>query len=306
MALVYNSTSAFYERSKLDIRSLRSRAEGLQQQVGSGQRLTSSSDDPVAASRLRTLARADRMEKVDTTNANRAAADLTLADAALSSFADFLTRARELAIKAGNDTLTDDQRAAIGYELEQIHGNLVQIANSRDSAGHALFGGETTGDAYTLDSSGNAVYGGTGSSGELSLGDGQTVTRGLTGPQFLEFDIDGTPTDIMATIKGLATALQGTASDPAQAARDALGALNAGIDAVTTGQTLVGTRLAWIDLTTERRANLSELQNTEKADIGGTDIASTVAELQELMVILEASQASFGRLAGLSLFNQLR
>ena len=306
MALVYNSTSAFYERSKLDIRSLRSRAEGLQQQVGSGQRLTSSSDDPVAASRLRTLARADRMEKVDTTNANRAAADLTLADAALSSFADFLTRARELAIKAGNDTLTDDQRAAIGYELEQIHGNLVQIANSRDSAGHALFGDETTGDAYTLDSSGNAVYGGTGSSGELSLGDGQTVTRGLTGPQFLEFDIDGTPTDIMATIKGLATALQGTASDPAQAARDALGALNAGIDAVTTGQTLVGTRLAWIDLTTERRANLSELQNTEKADIGGTDIASTVAELQELMVILEASQASFGRLAGLSLFNQLR
>ena len=88
-------------------------------------------------------------------------------------------------------------------------------------------------------------------------------------------------------------------------ARDALGALSGALDAVTTSQTVVGTRLAWIDFVTTRHEDLGELRATEEADLGGTDIASTVARLQEALVVLEASQASFAKLAGLSLFNSL-
>ena len=64
-------------------------------------------------------------------------------------------------------------------------------------------------------------------------------------------------------------------------------------------------RLAWIDLAAERRTNLSESRATEENDVGGTDIASTVAQLQQTMTVLQASQASFTKLAGLSLFNML-
>lgn len=300
------STSAFFERATQDLTSLRAEAEKLQAQLGNGQKLTRSSDDPLAASRLRSLARATRLSEIDMTNANRATADLSLADTALSSFAAFVTRARELTMQAANGTLTAEARAGIGTELEQIHGNLVGLANSRDSAGHALFGGETAGVAYTLDGGGNAVYAGTASSGELALGDGQSVTRGLTGPEFLSFNVAGTPTDLMAVVKELAAALQGAVADPAQAASDALGALNEGLDKITTGQTVIGTRLAWIDLTTERRIDLSEMRASEEADIGATDIAATVAGLQQMMLVLEASQASFARLSGLSLFELVR
>jgi flagellar hook-associated protein 3 FlgL len=132
------------------------------------------------------------------------------------------------------------------------------------------------------------------------------VSRGLTGPEFLNFSVNGNPTDLMAVIKTLAADLQGASADPAQSARDALGALSDGLDKVTTGQTLVGARLAWIDLTTDRRTQLTEGRASEEADIGATDIASTVANLQQLMLVLEASQASFGKLANLSLFDQLR
>ena len=69
----------------------------------------------------------------------------------------------------------------------QIHGNLVALANTKDSAGHSLFGGETAGNAYTLDGAGNAVYDGTASVSDLPLGDGQSVKRSLTGPEFLSF-----------------------------------------------------------------------------------------------------------------------
>jgi flagellar hook-associated protein 3 FlgL len=305
MTIFSTSTSAFFERTRSGMTALRLQAESLQQQIGSGERLSKSSDDPVAASRLRTLARADSLTRIDTANAERAASDLALTDTALAAFAETIARARELAIQAGNDTLTPAQRAAIGTELEQIHGHLVSLANARDSSGHALFGGEAAGDAYALDGMGNAVYTGTGSAAELSLGDGQSVVRGLTGPEFLDFDPGTGPTDTFAVIRDLALALTGASADPAQLARDALGALTGALDAVTTSQTVVGTRLAWIDFVTERHQQLGEMRAAEQADLGGTDIAETVARLQQAMLVLEASQASFARLASLSLFERL-
>lgn len=300
------STSAFYERATQDMTALRARAEGLQAAMGRGERLARSSDDPVAASRLRGLARGDSFAAINTTNANRAISDLTLTDTALGSFAEYITRAKELAVQAANATLSPAQRAGIGSELAQLHGNLAALANMRDSAGHALFGGETAGQAFTLDAAGNPVYAGTSSAGELPLGEGLSVTRGLTGPEFLSFNASGGPTDIFAIVKGLADALLGGATDPAQAARDALGVLDTGLEAVTTAQTIIGTRLAWIDLTTQRREEMTELRAEEQAEIGGTDMAATITRLQEALTVLEASQASFAKLSSLSLFDVLR
>jgi flagellar hook-associated protein 3 FlgL len=306
MTSISTSTSAFFDRSINDMGTLRKQSETLQEQLSKGDKLARSSDDPVAASRMRVLQRADSLSQIDSANANRANADLNLADSALSSFTNYVTRAKELATQAATGTLTDAQRASLGNELQQIYGNLVSLANSRDSAGHALFGGESAGDAYTLDASGNATYVGTASSGDLALGDGQSITRGLTGPEFLNFSVNGTPTNLLAVVKSLGDALQGGVADPQSAARDGMTALDAGLDAVTTGQTVVGSRLSWIDLTSQRRTNLGELRANEEQDIGGTDIASTIAQLQQSMLVLQASQASFSKLASLSLFDVLR
>ena len=306
MTPIANSTSAFYERSVMDIAALRSRAESLQSQISSGARLARSSDNPVAASRLRTLSRAGELSSVDAGNASRASTDLKIADSALSSFAEYVTRAKELTTQAANGTLTASQRAGIGFELQQIHGNLVSLANTKDSTGQSLFGGQTSGQAYVLDAGGNAVYAGTAVASDLPLGDGQSVKPSLTGPEFLNFKVNGNPTDLMAVIKGLGEALQGGVADPAAAALAGLDALNQGLDAVTTGQTLVGARLAWIDLTNERRTSLGELQSSEESEIGSTDIAATIADLQQIMTVLEASQASFAKLASLSLFDLIR
>ena len=299
------STAAFYSRSTGDIAALRARAEGLQGDLARGERLTRSSQDPVAAARLRALSRADAMATVDADGANRASADLQLADDALTGFTDAIGRARALATQAASGTLNPEQRKAIGTELAQLNAGLFDLANARDSAGHALFGGETTGAAYTLDASGNATYAGTASAGSLDLGDGQRVTRGITGPEFLNFASGGT-TDLFARLKGLADALQGSVADPAASARTALTTLDAGLTAVTTAQTVVGARLNRIELATDRAAQSSEARATEQAAVGGTDIAATVTRLQQALTVLEASQASFARLSGLSLFDQIR
>ncbi|MBN8501880.1 MAG: flagellar biosynthesis protein FlgL [Sphingomonadales bacterium] len=302
------STSAFYDRVNLDISTLRSRAEALQASIGSGQRLTRSSDDPVGAARLRTLSRADTFSAIDLSIAARASSDLRLTDSALQSFAATTIRAQELATQAANGILTPAQRNGIAIELNQIGKELVRLANTRDSADNALFGGETTGDAYGFSPGGTLTYLGTATAGELPLGDGQSVVRGLTGPEVFEFDAGGGPTNLYTVIKTLADALGGVTPgvDPIQAARDAMGALETGLETIATQQTIVGTRLNWIDLNTERRTQMSELRAEEQADVGGTDLAEAMSRLQQTMTVLEASQASFARLSSLSLFEFLR
>ncbi len=301
-----NSTSAFYDRARGDMTSLRKQTEALQAQISSGNRLTRSSDDPVAASRLRSLARADTLSKIDTANANRATADLNIADATMSDITTAISRAKELAAQAANGTLSDTQRASIGKEMAAIHDTLFSLANTQDSNGKPLFGGDNATSAYTLDASGNATYTGTARSAEVSLGQGQTVTRSLTGPEFLNFKVGGVDTNLMATVKTLADALNAGTGDLAGAARGSLDALSAGLDSVTTAQTVVGSRLAWLDMTTERATRMAETRASEEQDVGGADFANSVARLQQMMTVLEASQASFTKLSQLSLFNQLR
>lgn len=298
------STSGFYQRATQQIGGLRSQAENLQTQIGTGQRLSRSSDDPVAAARLRTLDRGERLAEVDKRNSDRAQTDLKMADDALESIADLVIRAKELAMQAANGTINDEQRATIGGELASLRQNLLSLANSRNSGGHALFGGQAAGAAYTDDGT-TATYTGTGAANLVELGDGQTVNPAITGPEVFTIEIDGTPTDLFAVLGNLAAALQG-GGDAAAAGAAALAGLEAGMDKVTTAQTMVGARLGWIEVMDLRREATGELVADEKGAVGGADIATTMTRLQEVMTVLEATQASFVRLSNLSLFNMLR
>lgn len=308
MSIFATSTSAFYERSTQNLSSLRSQAEDLQNQISSNSKITRSSDDPLAASQLRSLARAELAGTIDTAATNRATVDLNLTDTALNQFAAYVTRAQELATQAASALLPPAQRSSIASELAQIHDGLVGLANARDSAGHALFGGDSPGDAYQIDAAtGAAQYIGSGSAGQLSLGDGQTVGRSLTGPEFLSFkDPAGNSTDLMTVIKSLSDALSSGGASTASTAQAALGSLSNGLDAITTAQTVVGSRLSWIDLSTERQQAMSEARTSQQQDIGAPELNSALARLQQLSTALEASQASFSKLANLSLFDFLR
>lgn len=298
------STSGFYERATRQMGTLRAQADDLQRQIGTGQRLARSSDDPVAAARLRTLERGQRLAEIDQRNSDVAASDLALTDDALGSIANVIIRAQELATQAANDTLSDSQRASIGTDIANLQQSLLLVVNGRDSAGHALFGGQVAGAAYEL-VDGAYAYVGTATKDGVDLGAGQSVVPALTGPEVLGVEVGGAQTDLLAVLGGLAAALRG-GGDGSAAARDALDGLAAGLDKVTTGQTVVGARLGSIELMNDRRTANSELAAQEQQAVGGADLAQTMTRLQEAMTVLEASQASFVRLAGLSLFDMMR
>lgn len=299
------STGAFYERATRQIGSLRERANELQTQIGSGERLSRSSDDPVAAARMRTLDRRERLSQIDQLNSDRAMDDLQLTDEALGSLTDIVARAKELAMQAANGSLGAEQRQLLQAEIDGLRESTLMIANSRSGAGQALFGGQSASLAYQ-DSGSGPVYVGTATAESVGIGDGQKVTRAVTGPEVFSFALNGTSTDLFAVLGSLSAALQDPTADHTAAGQAAMAGLDAGLEKVTTAQTIVGARMGWIEIIDNRRVLTGELVADERQAIGGADLATTMTRLQETLTVLEASQASFVKLAGLSLFDQLR
>lgn len=305
MPSITNSTAGFYQRSIDQMAGLRRSAETQQTQISTGERLAAASDDPVAAASLRRLSRMDRLAKVDTGNAARASSDLQMADSALQTITGDFARAHQLAIYAGNGSLSPEQRAIIGVELAAIQESLFGAINIRGIGGNALFAGQADGPAYTADAAGNAVYTGTAATGTLALGEDLSVAAGITGPEALGFTGAAGPTDILAFIKGLADTLQNTALDGAAAARASLGGFDEGLEALTRAQTVIGVRMAWIETVQIRHADNFEARAQEATTQGGVELAAAISNLQQTLTVLEASQAGFVRIGQLSLFNSI-
>lgn len=113
----------------------------LQQQVANGRRILSPSDDPVAAARALEVTQSRDVVAQFKQNHNNANSALGLEEAQLTSTTDLLARVRDLAVQAGNSSLSSSDRNAIAFELRARFEELIGIANATDGSGQYLFSG---------------------------------------------------------------------------------------------------------------------------------------------------------------------
>jgi flagellar hook-associated protein 3 FlgL len=305
MSFVSNSTGAFFERSLTQMGSLRQSVERLQTQIASGVRIERGSEDPVAASRLRALARLERRGETEAENAARLGQDLSESANAIAGVVEILQRARELAVAGASDTLGETGRNAIADELEQMEQELFARANALSITDAPLFAGTAGAPAYVRDASGVVRYNGNTQNPVVPVAPGTEVERGVNGPQLFEFELGGTRSDSFAVIAALASAMRGGGSDPTQAAQAAIEEIDGALDSANRSQTVIGTRLAWVEAIEQDQATRQIDIAEKRSDIGDTDISDTIVRLQQALTALEASQASFTRVSSLTLFNAL-
>jgi len=113
----------------------------VQQQVASGRRILTPSDDPVAAARALEVQQASDVVAQFKQNQDAATSALGLEEVQLTSATDVLARVRELTVQAGNTSLTASDRQAISTELRSRFDELLGIANATDGSGQHLFSG---------------------------------------------------------------------------------------------------------------------------------------------------------------------
>lgn len=113
----------------------------VQQQVASGRRISKPSDDPVAASKIVNLKDVMGATEQYQSNIDGARSRLTIEEGVLANAVDTLQRARELAVAANNGSQTNETRAFIAEEIDQLGDELLSLANTTDSSGEFIFAG---------------------------------------------------------------------------------------------------------------------------------------------------------------------
>ncbi|MFK8053600.1 MAG: flagellar hook-associated protein FlgL [Woeseiaceae bacterium] len=170
------SAQAFFKESVSTLQRLQSELNNIQQQIATGRRIQSPSDDPVGASRAldirESVGQLDQYER----NSELAVSRLRLQEQSLTTTTGFLQRARELTLQAGNATQTNETRGFIAAELRGLLDATLAAANAQDSNGQYLFGGfQTSTPPYSRDANG-FNYNGDQGRREVQIGPSRRLT----------------------------------------------------------------------------------------------------------------------------------
>lgn len=112
-----------------------------QQQLGSGRRMLTPSDDPFASARALEISQSDSANTQFATNRNAAKHSANMAETILDSVTSLLQDVRTAAVGDGNGILTRPDKLALAEELRERYEELVGLANSTDGVGNYLFSG---------------------------------------------------------------------------------------------------------------------------------------------------------------------
>ena len=135
------SSNTIYDSNIAALNQQQARLLQTQQQVASGRRILTASDDPVAAARALDISQSDAMNTQYASNRGAARHTLSLADTALQSVTSLLQDVRTAVIGAGNSALSNSDRQTIATELSGRLQELAGWANSTDGVGNYLFAG---------------------------------------------------------------------------------------------------------------------------------------------------------------------
>lgn len=135
------ASSMIYDAGVASMQKQTSALLHTQQQLASGRRILTPSDDPVAAARALEVEQARDTNAIYLNNQKMAGESLALLDDNLAQAGNLLTRVRELAVQAGNASLSASDRRSLTFELRHRFEELLGIANAKDGTGQYLFSG---------------------------------------------------------------------------------------------------------------------------------------------------------------------
>ncbi|HEU4671160.1 MAG TPA: flagellar hook-associated protein FlgL [Dyella sp.] len=176
------STNWMFQQSLGTMLNQQSALARAQNQVSTGRRINVASDDPAGAGRMVSLNHIMAANTQYTANIDAANTRLNTSQSTLNSVNDLYNSARDLSLQALNGSLSDSDRQAIAVQLGQMRDQLLQMANTTDATGQALFAGtSSTGSPFLKNADGSVSYTGNESQPRAAIGAGLTVPTGESG-----------------------------------------------------------------------------------------------------------------------------
>jgi flagellar hook-associated protein 3 FlgL len=278
-----------------------------QDHLAAARRLLVPSDDPAGAAQA-VLNRGRQAAAAQwTRNIAEARDRLEAADTTISSVADALTRATEIAVQGANSTNDLLARRALATEVDEILEGVLALANSRGVRGEYLFGGvESTQPPYTATRDVNGRITavtpnprGIDGDATAEVWDGLTVTTTVGGTSVFGQTADADYA--FDALIGLRDSL-----DAGGNGGPALDELNGALDRLAEPQAQLGGRMQWLGVMEDRLGVESIALAETISRIEDLDMPKAVQEFQHAKIAYEAALASGASLLELSLLNFLR
>lgn len=175
------ATVTFQNDALSQMQNLQSQLAQTQNQLGTGKKLLTASDDPAGMVQVNELSARLSASQQYVTNGDVATANLQLEEQAMTDATNVLQSARSLALQANNSTLNAGDRQNIATQLQQQLAALVAIGNRTDSNGNYLFSGTASGVLPFSQAGGSVSYSGAGSVNQIQVGPNQRISGGDTG-----------------------------------------------------------------------------------------------------------------------------
>ena len=169
------STSMIFQNGMKSMMESQTEVYRSQEQIATGKRLLSASDDPAASSAVLQLRDAKAQNEQYQLNADAADAQLAFQETVYGDITNTLQRVRDLIIQGNSDTTTQADRTIIAGEIETLRNGLFATANSKDINGDYLFAGNKADTIPFSEAAGGVSYQGDEGVRELKIGASRNI-----------------------------------------------------------------------------------------------------------------------------------
>jgi flagellar hook-associated protein 3 FlgL len=301
------STNTIYQAGISRISNIQSDQAKLQEQISTGRRISSPSDDPVGAARALEISAAQSGNAKFADTRQTAQLKLNTLESNLTSITSLLVSTQSTLVGAGNATLSDTERGFMASELKGSLDALIGLANTQDASGNYLYAGYKTSTVPFVATASGANYAGDSNQQLLQVDTQRQMAINATGDNV--FQAGGN--DVFATLSNLVTLLNTPITNAAsQAAYNtglstAIGSLKGSVDNVLNVRADIGAKLNEIDSLDTAGSDRALQYSKSLSDLQDTDYASALSDLAKQQTIMEAAQKSFVQITSLSLFKLL-
>jgi flagellar hook-associated protein 3 FlgL len=173
-------------RANVALSSMNSSQQQLLQvenEISTGKRVNSPSDDPGAAAIIQQLQKTLEQRQAFSTNLDTANSQLSEADSTLGDLSDLLQQAQNIASQNVGTDSTADQRAAAAQVVQTLITQALSIGNTQFEGAYLFGGDRSTTAPFVTDSSGNVKFVGSANVLQNSVDEQTSLPIGVNGAQ---------------------------------------------------------------------------------------------------------------------------
>lgn len=301
------STNTLYQAGFAKLSDLQSNQAKLQQQIATGRRILSPSDDPIASARALEVSHEKNVNTAFADTRKVAQLKLNTLEANLTSVTNLLVATQSSLVAAGNGALSNAERKIIGTELQGSLEALLGLANTKDAAGNFIYSGFKSDTASFTATPTGATYNGDSQQQLLQVDPQRQMSVNVTGDSLF---MNGS--NVFTTLKDIVTLLNTPITNAAtqtaftNGLSTAIGNLQGTVDNVLNVRTAIGTKLNELDALDVAGTDRDLQYSQSLSDLQDLDYTAALTDLAKQQTIIEAAQKSFVTTTSLSLFDFMR